>query len=51
VDLYAPATGFAKMSLVSGSVDGSHTVRVVVLGTHRRASSGNSVAVDRWLVV
>ena len=51
VDLYAPAKGFAKMPLVSGLVDGSHTVRIEVLGTRRRASSGNSVAVDRWLVV
>ena len=51
VDLYAPTKRFASMPLVSRLVDGSHTVRIEVLGTHRRASSGNSVAVDRWLVV
>jgi GH25 family lysozyme M1 (1,4-beta-N-acetylmuramidase) len=51
VDLYAPAAGFATVRLAAGLVDGSHTVRIVVVGTHRSASSGNRVAIDRWLVV
>jgi GH25 family lysozyme M1 (1,4-beta-N-acetylmuramidase) len=51
VDLYAPTTAFAAMRLVSGLADGPHTVRIVALGTHRLASSGNGVVVDRWLVV
>ena len=50
VDLYAPAPAFAVVSLASGLTDGPHTVRVLVLGTHRGASAGNAVAVDRWLV-
>jgi GH25 family lysozyme M1 (1,4-beta-N-acetylmuramidase) len=50
VDLYAPATGFAWVRLVAGLTDRSHTVRIVVLGAHRPASSGSGVAVDRWLV-
>ena len=51
VDLYAPAPAFGTVRLAAGLVDGSHTVRVVVLGTHRAAGSGNGVAIDRWLVV
>ena len=50
VDLYASSPSFATVSLVSGLSDGAHTVRVVVLGTHRAASEGNGVAVDRWIV-
>jgi len=50
VDLYAPTPAFATVRLVAGLVDGPHTVRIVVLGTHRAASSGNGVAIDRWLV-
>ena len=51
VDLYAPTKAFATVPLAAGLVDGSHTVRIVVLGTHRAASSGNGVAIDRWQVV
>jgi GH25 family lysozyme M1 (1,4-beta-N-acetylmuramidase) len=50
VDLYAAAPAFAVVSLAPGLADGPHTVRVVVLGTHRAASAGNAVAIDRWLV-
>ena len=50
VDLYAAVPAFAVISLAPGLADGPHTVRVVVLGTHRAASAGNTVAVDRWLV-
>jgi hypothetical protein len=51
VDLYAPARAFATVPLASGLADGPHTVRVVVLGRHRAASSGNAVVVDRWVVI
>jgi hypothetical protein len=51
VDLYAPASTFATVPLVSGLADGPHTVRLVVLGTHRRASAGSAIVVDRWLVI
>ena len=51
IDLYAPAPAFATVPLISGLADGPHTVRLVVLGTHRAASTGNAVAVDRWLVI
>ncbi len=51
VDLYAPTQAFATVRLAAGLVDGSHTVRIVLLGTHRAASAGNGIAVDRWLVV
>lgn len=51
IDLYAPAPAFATVPLVSGLADGSHTVRIVVLGTRRTASAGNAVVVDRWTVI
>jgi hypothetical protein len=51
LDLYSPAAAFANVRLAAGLVDGSHTVRIVVVGTHRSASSGTRVAIDRWLVV
>jgi hypothetical protein len=50
VDLYAPKSGFASIPIAKGLQDGRHVVRVVVLGTHRRASEGNAVAIDRWVV-
>jgi Glycosyl hydrolases family 25/Divergent InlB B-repeat domain len=51
VDLYSLAATFVTTRLAAGLVDGSHIVRVVVVGTHRSASSGSRVAIDRWLVV
>jgi GH25 family lysozyme M1 (1,4-beta-N-acetylmuramidase) len=51
VDLYAQAPTFATVPLVAGLPDGPHTVRLAVLGTHRAASTGNGVAVDRWIVI
>jgi lysozyme len=51
VDLYSPTTAFATVRLAAGLLDGSHTARIVVVGTHRSASSGSRVVVDRWLVV
>jgi GH25 family lysozyme M1 (1,4-beta-N-acetylmuramidase) len=50
VDLYRTAKAFATVRLVSELADGPHTVRILVLGTHRAAGSGNAVVVDRWLV-
>ncbi len=51
VDLYGPAKSFATVPLVSGLADGPHSVRIVVLGSHRAASSGNAIVIDRWLVL
>jgi lysozyme len=51
VDLYSETTAFATVRLAAGLVDGSHTARIVVVGTHRAASSGSKVVIDRWLVV
>ena len=51
VDLYTANPAYAVISLASGLTDGPHTVRGRwSLGTHRAASAGNAVAVDRWLV-
>ena len=51
VDLYSSAARFVTTRLAAGLADGSHTARIVAVGSHRSASSGNRVAVDRWLVV
>jgi GH25 family lysozyme M1 (1,4-beta-N-acetylmuramidase) len=50
IDLYAPERGFASVEVASGLAEGPHTARVVVLGTHHRASEGSGVAIDRWVV-
>jgi hypothetical protein len=51
LDLYSPSAAFATVRLAAGLADRAHTVRIVVVGTHRSASSASRVAVDRWLVV
>lgn len=50
VDLYAPATSVSSVDVASGLRDRSHVVRIVVVGTHRAASTGSAVAVDAWVV-
>jgi hypothetical protein len=50
IDLYASEHGFASVRVASGLAEGPHTARVVVLGTHHRASTGSGVAIDRWVV-
>jgi len=50
VDLYAPTRRFASIHVASGLAHGSHVARVVVLGTHRHASQGSAVTIDRWVV-
>jgi len=51
LDLYSPSAAFATVRLAAGLADRAHTVRIVVVGTHRSASSASRVAIDRWLVV
>ena len=51
VDLYAPASAFTTLPLASGLADDPHAVRIVVLGTHRAASAGSAIVLDRWLVI
>ena len=50
VDLYAPARSFGTVPLASDLADRSHSVRIVVLGSHRAASAGSAIVIDRWLV-
>ncbi|HWL90970.1 MAG TPA: hypothetical protein VNP90_06355 [Actinomycetota bacterium] len=50
VDLFAPTRRAASILVASGLVHGPHVARVVVLGTHRRASRGAAVTIDRWVV-
>jgi lysozyme len=50
VDLYAPSRRSVTIRVASGLAPVRHVVRVVVLGTHRRASRGSAVTIDRWVV-
>jgi lysozyme len=50
VDLYAPTGRFTSIRVASGLEPGRHIVRVIVLGTHRPASQGSAVTIDRWVV-
>jgi len=50
IDLYAADRRYASILVASGLAEGPHIARVVVLGTHRRASEGSGVAIDRWVV-
>jgi lysozyme len=50
VDLYAPDRRLVSIPVVAGLAEGPHRAKVVVLGTHRDASRGSGVAIDRWVV-
>jgi hypothetical protein len=50
VDLYATGVGVSTVDVAAGLADRSHVVRLVVVGTHRAASTGSAVAVDGWVV-
>jgi len=50
VDGYAKKAGWNVRKSLTGLTDKVHTVTVKVTGTKRRASTGTTVVVDRWLV-
>lgn len=50
VDNYSSSTKYGIRRAVTSLANRKHTVKIVVLGTHRRASSASYVAVDDWLV-
>jgi bacillopeptidase F len=50
VDGYAKKAGWNVRRTLTGLGDRVHTVTVKVTGTKRRASTGTTVVVDRWLV-
>ena len=50
VDSYAKKAGWNVRRSLTGLTDRVHTVTVKVTGTKRRASTGTTVVVDRWLV-
>jgi hypothetical protein len=51
VDLYSPARAFDVAARIDGLTDGSHTVRVEVLGRASQESRGRWVAIDRFDVL
>jgi hypothetical protein len=50
VDNYAKRAAFNVRRTIKGLTDGQHTIKVQVTGTKRRAATGTTVVVDRWLV-
>ena len=50
-DLYTPARTFGVVRTIDGLADGSHMLRIVVMGRHRPASTGSLVAIDRFHVL
>jgi GH25 family lysozyme M1 (1,4-beta-N-acetylmuramidase) len=50
LDLYAPRHGYASIGIARNLREIRHVVRIEVLGTHRPASDGSVVAIDRWIV-
>jgi GH25 family lysozyme M1 (1,4-beta-N-acetylmuramidase) len=51
VDLYAATRTVGSTVTIGGFADHTHTIRIVVTGTKRRASAGRWVAVDRFDVL
>jgi hypothetical protein len=49
-DNWSSTPTFGVRHAVSGLTDAVHTVRLVVLGTHRVGATGSLVVLDRWLV-
>ena len=50
-DNYSSSTHYLYDRSFRGLSDGVHTIKIRVLGTHRSASHGSLIAVDRWVVV
>ena len=50
VDNYSAATHSGVARVVRGLSDAVHSLRIVVLGKHRAASTGSSIVVDRFLI-
>jgi hypothetical protein len=50
VDNYASTYHFRVARIFSGLPDSVHTLKILVLGTHRAGSNGSWIAIDRWVV-
>ena len=50
VDNYSGATAYGVRRTYGGLANAVHTVRIVVLGTHRAGATGNRIVVDKWTV-
>jgi bacillopeptidase F len=48
-DLYSSTAHYGFRLTFGGLSDAVHTIKIVVLGTHRAASSGSYVPIDRWV--
>ncbi|HEU4911721.1 MAG TPA: hypothetical protein VFV76_07485, partial [Actinomycetes bacterium] len=50
VDNFSKRSAFSVRRTLTGLSDGTHTVKVVVTGTKRKAARGTDVVVDKWVV-
>jgi hypothetical protein len=50
IDGYSSSARYGVKHAFKGLATKTHTVRIVVLGTHRSGAKGSQVAVDEWLV-
>jgi hypothetical protein len=50
VDNYAATTQYYFAKIFTGLTDAVHTIKIVVLGTHRSEATASLIAIDRWVV-
>jgi hypothetical protein len=50
IGLYASTRSYGAIRTVTGLLDGGHVLTVKVLGTHGKASTGSSIAIDGWII-
>jgi hypothetical protein len=50
IDNYSSTTKYGVKRLIKGLSKHTHSIKIVVLGTHRSGATGSKVAVDEWLV-
>jgi hypothetical protein len=50
VDNYSSTNHFGVARVFSGLSNTVHTLKILVLGTHRAASTGSWIVMDRWIV-
>ena len=50
VDNYSATAKYSFARTYGGLTNSVHTIKIVVLGTHRAAATGSTIAIDRWVV-
>src|SRR5439155_4373609 len=50
IDNYSSTYHYGVAKVFSGLSDSVHTLKILVLGTHRSAATGSWIVIDRWAV-